>query len=228
MTTLVEGFYKFKKDVFPAKRALYRELANSQAPHSLFITCADSRVVPNLILQSEPGDLFLSRTVGNQVPPYGSALDGGVASSVEYAVKALHVEHIVICGHSDCGAMKAVLHPEKLAALPATAAWLRNASAARSVVLDSYQGLSDELLLHLLTEENIVAQLEHLKTHPAVAALLARGKLQLHGWFYHIQSGEITAYNALTGTFSPLGKDNATATPARRILTESPALQGAA
>lgn len=224
MTNLIDGFLKFKKDVFPAKRQLYRELAHGQSPHTLFITCADSRIVPDLILQSEPGDLFVCRTVGNQVPPRGSQGESGVASSIEYAVDALGVEHIVVCGHSNCGAMQAILHPEKLAALPSTAEWLRHSDTARSVVLDSYRGLSDEVLLHLLTEENIVLQLEHLKTHPAVAKRLARGELQLHGWLYHIHSGEITTYNAASGVFAPFSKDAVNATPRRRIA----AFQGAA
>lgn len=228
MTNLLDGFLKFKKDVFPTKRHLYRELAQGQHPHALFITCADSRVVPNVLMQAEPGELFICRTVGNQIPPSGSPTEGGVASSIEYAVHALGVQDIVVCGHSDCGAMKAVLHPEKLASLPATAAWLRHAAAARSVVLENYQDLTDDVALHLLTEENIVAQLENLKTHPVVAARLARGELQLHGWLYHIHSGEITAYNAAAGAFSPLGKEAGNATPPRRLAAARSALKGAA
>ncbi len=217
MANPIDGFLKFKKDVFPAKRHLYRRLADRQHPHTLFVTCADSRIVPNTIMQAEAGDLFLCRTVGNQVPPNGSYAGGGVASSIEYAVQALGVEHIVICGHSDCGAMKAVLRPETLKSLPATAAWLRHAEVAREVVLASYRDLSDEVLLHLLTEENIVAQLEHLKTYPMVAARLTRGELQLHGWLYHIQSGEITAYDASNRRFAPLSREAANATPPCRV-----------
>jgi carbonic anhydrase len=216
MTNPVDGFLKFRKDIYPAKRNLYRQLAGGQNPHTLFITCADSRIVPNTILQAEAGDLFLCRTVGNQVPPHGTYSGDGVASSIEYALEALGVQHVVICGHSDCGAMKAVLRPDTLQSLPATAAWLRHAEVARQTVLAGYQDQSDEVLLHLLTEENIVAQLQHLKTHPAVAARLARGDLQLHGWLYHIHSGEITAYDMNLGRFNPLGRDAANATPPRR------------
>jgi carbonic anhydrase len=217
MKTLVDGFFRFKKEIFPQKQKLFRELAGAQNPTAVFITCADSRVVPDLITQSQPGDLFICRTVGNQIPPHGSAAEGGVASSIEYAVQALGVHHVIVCGHSDCGAMKAVLRPEKIAALPATAAWLRNAATARSVVLENYQGVTDEVLLHLLTEENVVSQIDNLKTHPAVATRLARGELQLHGWVYHIHSGEITTYDVRTGLFVPLTHDTATATPPRRI-----------
>ncbi|MCU1262108.1 MAG: Carbonate dehydratase [Bryobacterales bacterium] len=217
MNKLIDGFLRFKKNVFPQKRALFRDLAGAQSPTALFITCADSRVVPDLITQSQPGDLFICRTVGNQIPPHGSAPEGGVASSIEYAVHALGVQHVIVCGHSDCGAMNAVLHPERLKDLPSTNAWLKNAAAARSVVLENYVGLVDDVLLHLLAEENIVAQIENLKTHPAVAARLARGELQLHGWFYHIHSGDITTYDAQAGRFAPLDHGSATATPPRRI-----------
>lgn len=225
MNHLIDGFFKFKKDVFPAKRKLFRDLAQSQSPHTLFVTCADSRIVPDLITQSEPGSLFVCRNVGNQVPPFGSGANGGVASSIEYAVQVLGVEHVVICGHTNCGAINAILHPEKLAALTATAAWLEHAGAARSVVLDNYRGLPEEVQLHLLTEENIIAQLGNLKTYPAIATRLAAGKLQLHGWLYHIHSGEIVTYNAGKGLFAPLGKDANNATPAPRMQYEPSSLE---
>jgi carbonic anhydrase len=216
MKNLVDGFFRFKKDIFPEKKMLFRRLAGAQNPTALFITCADSRVVPDLITQSQPGDLFICRTVGNQIPAHGASAEGGVASSIEYAVQALGVQDVIVCGHSDCGAMKAVLHPEKLASLPATSAWLRNADAARSVLLENYKDAPTEVLLHLLTEENVIAQIENLKTHPAVAARLSRGDLELHGWVYHIHSGEITTYDARAGKFVPLDGNLATATPPRR------------
>jgi carbonic anhydrase len=217
MRNLLDGFMRFKTDVFPRDRKLFSELACGQKPEALFITCADSRIVPDVITQSRPGDLFMCRTVGNQIPPYGSGSDFGVASSIEYALCALNVPNIIVCGHSDCGAMKAVLHPEKLSGLPSTGSWLRHADAARSVVVDNYLDASDELLLHLLGEENVLLQIEHLKTHPCVAARLARGELQIHGWFYQIHSGEITSFDANTGTFQPLGHRPVSATPPPRF-----------
>lgn len=204
MQALIDGFYKFKSEVYPKERHLFRDLANGQKPHTLFITCADSRIVPNLITQTGPGELFICRTVGNQVPAHGASPDGSVASSIEYALRVLNVKNIVVCGHSDCGAMKAVLHPETLEALPATQAWLRNAAAARSVVLENHKDISDEILLHLLAEENVLAQIANLKTHPVVAARLARGELEISGWVYHIHSGEIASYDASRNAFVPL------------------------
>lgn len=225
MQTIIDGFLKFKREVFPQKKALFRELAASQSPTALFITCGDSRVVPDLITQSQPGDLFICRTVGNQIPPYSGSAESGVASSVEYAVQALKVQDVIVCGHSDCGAMKAVLKPERLAMLPATRGWLQNAEAARSVTFGNYTGVSEEVMLHLLTEENVIAQLENLKTHPSVATRLARGDLRIHGWVYHIHSGEITAYDAAAGRFRPLDQSfaNASATPPSRLKAASAA-----
>ena len=211
MNRLAQGFLKFKSDVFPAKRSLFRALAGGQSPHTLFITCADSRIVPTLVMQAEPGELFVCRTVGNQVPAYGLCAGHAVASSVEFAVQVLGVAHVVICGHTDCGAMKAILHPEKLSALPSTAAWLKTAEAARAVVAHNYKDATDEVRLHLLTEENVLTQLENLKTHPAVAARLAAGDLELHAWVFHIHSGEIYAYNSRHATFYPLGREHSNA-----------------
>jgi carbonic anhydrase len=226
MKRIIDGFLQFKTDVFPKKRTLFHELANGQHPMALFITCADSRIVPELITQTQPGDLFICRTVGNQIPPHGASAESGVASSVEYAVQVLGVQDIIVCGHTDCGAMKAVLRPERMASLPATRAWLRNADAAHSVIRDNYPGVAEDVLLHLISEENVIAQLENVKTHPAVAARLARGELRLHGWLYNIHSGEITAYDINTGRFAPLDHNTATATPARRV--HRAAFEGAA
>jgi carbonic anhydrase len=226
MKKIIDGFLQFKRDVFPQKRRLFHELAAGQNPMALFITCADSRIVPELITQSQPGDLFICRTVGNQIPSHGAAAESGVASSIEYAVQVLGVQDVIVCGHTDCGAMKAVLRPESLAALPATRAWLRNADAAVSVVHDNYPDVSNDVLLHLVSEENVIAQLENLKTHPVVAARLARGELRLHGWLYHIHSGEITAFDIGTGRFVALDHHVATATPVRRL--QRPAFEGVA
>lgn len=204
MKNLIDGFLHFKHHIFPREQHLFRQLGARQNPQALFITCADSRIVPTLITQSRPGELFVCRTIGNQVPLHGIPGDGGVGSAVEYALEALDVRDIIVCGHSDCGAMKAVLYPEKTVALPTTKAWLKQAEAARSTVIGNYPDAADDVLLHVLTEENILAQIRNLTTHPSVAARLARGQLDLHGWFYHIHSGEITSYDKDRKRFRPL------------------------
>ncbi|HEY7209337.1 MAG TPA: carbonic anhydrase [Bryobacteraceae bacterium] len=209
MQNLIDGFLHFKHHVLPREKQLFRDLGARQNPQALFITCSDSRIVPTLITQSRPGDLFVSRTIGNRIPAYGASADGGVASAVEYALEVLDVRDVIVCGHSDCGAMKAVLRPERTAALPATRTWLEDLEAVRSAVVRNYPDASDDVLLHVLTEENIAAQLRNLKSHPSVAVRLASGQLTLHGWFYHIQSGEITSYDKLQRVFRPLGTNAA-------------------
>lgn len=216
MKKLVEGFSYFKQEIFPSQEVFFQKLAQGQSPETLFITCADSRVVPDLFTQASPGDLFLSRNIGNLVPPYGDIM-GGVTAVIEYAVLVLKVKSIIVCGHTDCGAMKAILHPQWLEELPAAAAWLRYAEAARHIALSNDVSKSDEELLHCLTEENIILQLGHLRTHPAVAARVARGDLQLYGWLYHIHAGDVTTYDASTGRFVPLDEREIAATPPPRM-----------
>lgn len=217
---IVDGFKRFRKDIFPDQEALFKKLANAQTPRAMFITCADSRIVPELITQSSPGDLFVTRNVGNVVPPYGQ-MNGGVSTAIEYAVTALGVKHIIVCGHSDCGAMKAVLNPESLESMPTVKAWLRHAEIARTVVADhpGHENCSHHDPLSFLTEENVVAQLNHLQTHPSVASRLASGTLCIHGWVYSIDRCEIKAYDAQEGGFRPLDGEGPipTATPRPRL-----------
>ncbi len=203
MRQLLEGYRRFRHEVFPQKKDRFHLLAELQKPDALFITCADSRVVPDLILQTEPGDLFLCRTVGNIVPPHGQ-LPGGVSSTVEYAVEVLHVHHIIVCGHSDCGAMKAVLERRDLSRLPLTAKWLGFAEPAWRH-LDPGVDRSDTRALHTaLIHANVIAQIENLKTHPEVARGIAQGTLQVHGWYYDILTGAIDAYDESRRKFRPL------------------------
>jgi carbonic anhydrase len=215
MNQLIEGIKKFRTDVFPEHSGLFSKLACGQNPEALFITCADSRIVPELITQTKPGDLFICRTVGNLIPPHGQG-DGSVASAIEYAVIALNVSNVIVCGHSDCGAMKGLLHPESTERLPQTRSWLRYGHSAREVVRGSGLATSEGEQLSALVEENVVTQLEHLKTHPAVAARLARGNLQLYGLVYSIQTGEITSYDAVSECFIPVDGKLASATPRAR------------
>lgn len=203
LQSIVDGFQRFRTEIFPQEEELFKKLATAQNPRAMFITCADSRVVPELITQSSPGDLFVSRNVGNVVPPYGQMM-GGVSTAIEYAVMALGVQHIIICGHSDCGAMKAVLDPTGLERMPTVKAWLRHAEVAKTVVADNC-GCADHTTLGILTEENVVAQLDHLRTHPSVASRMASGQVFIHGWVYDIETCEIKAYDAEKGEFRLVG-----------------------
>ena len=217
---IVDGFLRFHHDVFPEQQELFKKLATAQTPRAMFITCPDSRIVPELITQSSPGDLFVTRNVGNVVPPYGQ-MNGGVSTAIEFAVMALGVQHIIVCGHSDCGAMKAVLAPQTLEGMPTVKAWLRHAEVARTVVAQTC-GCATQEHLGVLTEENVVAQLDHLKTHPSVAARLASGQLFIHGWVYDIETSAIKAYDAQEGRFRPLDGEGPTpsATPRARYSAQ--------
>jgi len=200
MKKIIEGLVKFQKEVFPSHEELFSQLATGQSPEVLFITCSDSRIAPTLLTQTKPGELFIIRNAGNIVPAYGQAI-GGVTGTIEYAVSALKVKDVIICGHSDCGAMKGVLDPDKVASLKSVAAWLHHGDAARAVVVENFSHLSEEEKLITLTEQNVLAQLRNIQTHPSVAGALQAGRLRLHGWIYHIGTGQVTAYHHQKGAF---------------------------
>lgn len=208
MQRLINGIHDFQRSYFSRNRQLFEELAQGQHPLALFITCSDSRINPNLITQTEPGELFILRNAGNIVPPFG-AIQGGEAATVEYAIKVLKVRDIVICGHSQCGAMQGLIDsPTACAHLPCVAAWLKHAEATRQIVQENYAHIKEPQ--HRLTaavEENVLVQLENLRTHPSVAAALVRGTLKLHGWVYKIETGQVFAYDPEVNQFISIEND---------------------
>lgn len=189
---LKEGARRFQVEVHAKRADEYRRVAETpQSPHTLVIGCADSRVDLGMITSSEPGELFVNRNVGNMVPPY-NGVRGGVSAVIEYAVTALKVKHAVICGHSDCGAMKALLHPEQASSMPTVRRWLHHGQAALMVRRSLGSRNEDECAeLARLTEENVLMQLVHLRTHPSVAGAMARGELTISGWVYDIGTGVV-------------------------------------
>ena len=192
LAELKAGIRKFRTEVYPRNKATYlKAVSEPQRPHALFITCADSRIDPEQITQSSTGDIFVTRNIGNLVPAYGEMM-GGVSAVVEYAVTGLKVQHVVICGHSDCGAMKALVRPESLTDMPAVRNWMNNAAAAMSVAksMAKKEERPSEFVKRL-TEENVLLQLQHLRTHPSVAGAMARGELTISGWVYDIGKGEV-------------------------------------
>ena len=191
---LVEGISRFQHDVYPKEKDFFERLAMGQRPDTLFITCADSRINPHLLTQSKPGELFICRVIGNIVPPYPGAI-GGISATVEYAAAVLRVPEIIVCGHTDCGVMKAALHPEEVRKYPSIAAWLRYVR-----VEDRQANPTPEYLL-AMAERNVRAQLENLRTHPSVAVRLKEGNLTLHGWVYHIGPGKVTAWDEASREF---------------------------
>lgn len=201
MNRLLDGVRRFRHEVYPTRREAYQEAARlPQTPHTLFITCADSRIDPEMITQSRPGELFVTRNVGNLVPAYGEML-GGVSAVIEYAVAALSVSHVVICGHTDCGAMKALLQPQLAERMPTVKSWLRNGEAARSVIDARGRSADPAQLLNSLIEENVLLQLAHLRTHPSVAGGQADRSLTVHGWVYDIGNGDVRIHDPGAGRF---------------------------
>jgi len=202
MQDIIDGFLKFQRDAFPERVKLFKDLATQQSPRALFVSCSDSRLVPELVTQREPGDLFVIRNAGNIVPSYGPE-PGGVSASVEYAVAALQVADIVICGHSDCGAMTAIATCKCLDHMPAVAGWLRYADSAR-VVNEARPHQTPHAKVEAMVRENVIAQLANIQTHPSVRLALEEGRVALHGWIYDIESGRIDAFDGRTGQFVSL------------------------
>jgi carbonic anhydrase len=205
MQKLIQGIHQFREQDFRPLQGLFEQLAKGQNPETLFITCSDSRIDPNLLTRSKPGDLFILRNAGNIVPPHGAA-NGGEAATIEFAVAALGVRDIIICGHSHCGAMKGLLQPELVASLPSLASWLSYAETTRRIVRDNYGHLEGDRLVTATVEENVLVQLENLRTLPAVGSRLVRGDLHLHGWVYKIETGDVFAYDFTSGQFVPLAQ----------------------
>ena len=218
MQKLVEGFHNFRDSDFGENRNLFEGLAGGQSPLALFITCSDSRIDPNRVTKTEPGELFVLRTAGNIVPPYG-AVQGGEAATVEYAVAALKIPDIIVCGHSHCGAMGGLLKLETLGSLPAVKSYLDHASATRRIVDENYSSVTDASeRLSVTVAENVLVQHENLRTHPTVAAAVNRGELKLHGWVYRFETGEVFAYDPKEGQFKPLEENARPAIEEKRAV----------
>ncbi|MDN5872020.1 MAG: hypothetical protein L0H73_15040 [Nitrococcus sp.] len=195
---LDEGTRRFQETVFPARRPLFEKLAGGQSPSVLWITCGDSRVDPLLITQMEPGELFIHRNIGNIVPPYATP-HRAEAAAIEYAVKVLGVQHVVVCGHADCGAVKACLNPASVEALTAVREWLELAGSLRERVEQRFGCSEGEECLERAIQQNALDQTQRLKTHPSVAEALAAGKLQVHAYYYRIATGEVLVCSNLEG-----------------------------
>ena len=207
MKKVVSGIVDFQNNTFKKHASLFAELATQQSPEVLFITCADSRIDPNLVTQTKPGDLFICRNAGNIVPPH-TRNAGGVTASIEYAVEVLGVQDIVVCGHTDCGAMKGAMNLDAVAHLPHVHDWLDHARAAVDTVNyrasnQDQESDADSALLNVI-RENVLLQLQHLRTHPAVAARVNCGEIELHGWVYDIETGAVTCLDETSHQFVPL------------------------
>ena len=207
MEKLIAGLHHFQEHVFGENEALFRDLASGQSPLALVVTCSDSRIDPNLVLGGQPGDIFILRNAGNFIPEFGPD-NAAEAATIEYAVVGLGIRDLVVFGHSQCGAMTAALHPEMAEGMPSVQSWLRHAQPALDALGKHYSHLdSDRTRLSALIQENVLAQLDRVRTHPAVAKALADGRLELHGWVFHIDSGRVFRYSAADDEFLPLVRE---------------------
>lgn len=206
MRKIIEGVRRFQSSVFQEQRELFEQLAKKQQnPIALFITCSDSRINPNLLTSTEPGDLFLLRNAGNIIPPYGAA-NGGEGATIEYAISVLGMRNIIVCGHYHCGAMQALLKMDDLHELPAVRKWFHHAEATRRIVRDRFRHLPREAQVDLAIEQNVLVQIDNLRTHPCVAVALANRELNVFGWVYRIETGEVMAFDPTLGRYLPLGE----------------------
>ena len=206
MKRLLDGIRDFHERVRPAYRERFAHLALGQAPDCLFIACSDSRVVPNLFASTDPGDLFVLRNVGNIVPPGGATCtgDGSAGAAVEFAALTLGVRDVVVCGHSGCGAMRAVLSGERVERAPNLDRWLdyTTPSIARAA---REEGLAPSLSpADRLSQAHVLQQIDHLRSYPVIAERLAEQSLALHAWWFDVAHAEVLAFDAASGAFTPL------------------------
>jgi carbonic anhydrase len=196
---LLPGLRKFSEKVFPNHQKLFESLSQGQTPHTLLITCSDSRIDPNLVTQTQPGEIFVVRNAGNIVPPYGSSR-GGEEAAIEFAIEGLGVRNIVICGHSKCGAMAALCSDQSIDHLPSVKEWLRHAHATKRRVDAMPESERD---LTKIVEENVLVQADNIKSHPAVSAALRARKVNIFGWVYNFEHGAITVFDPVNKRFIP-------------------------
>jgi carbonic anhydrase len=207
MQRLLEGVHRFQEEEFGKYKAMFRRLSREgQKPHTLFITCADSRVLAELITQSKPGDLFVIKNIGNIVPP-GTDFSGqnSTGAGIEFAVEMLGVSDIVVCGHSDCGAVAAFMAPQLELGLKHLHRWIELAAPVRDLIRTNYQHLkTDAERLRAAEEENVLFSIERLHSYECVSRRLAEGSLRLHAWFFKIATGELFAYDPVPKQFVPI------------------------
>lgn len=208
MQKLEAGIHHFKRTYFANHRELFHNLATEgQRPETLFITCSDARVVPTLITNADPGDLFIVRNVGNIVPSVERGVFGGVAAAIEYAIEVLEVTRVVVCGHTNCGAIEAILHPERVSHLKHVTRWLTESATIPELIRDRYAHLEGEQQVTAAVEENVLLQLENLRSFDFIARRLEQHKLAMSGWVFKIATGDVYDYDPDTEQFLQVGGD---------------------
>lgn len=189
MKKLLSGIMNFRKERLDTYRKEYSDIALGQKPDALMVACCDSRVVPNVFASTNPGDLFVVRNIGNIVPPHEPNQENSVIAALDFSVLTLHVKDIIVCGHSECGAMRAILNDNK--PTKAIAGWLRHGDVALQNLKQTHASCDH----NDLSKYNVIQQLQHLKTHPAVAKRIAEGSLRLHGWWFELTTANVYELN---------------------------------
>lgn len=203
MFKLIAGLHQFKTEIHAHNEEFFDRLSMQQAPEALFITCSDSRIDPNLLTQANPGELFILRNAGNIIPPHNDRV-GGEEATIEFAIVALGIKDIIICGHSQCGAMKGLLNTDLIRTMPAVCTWLDHAQRTKQLILSKYHDLDEKCKLEIAVQENVLIQLENLRTYPCVTERLDRNEIAIHGWVYEIESGAVHIYDSDYQQFLPL------------------------
>jgi len=220
MNQIIQGVSRFENEIFPRDRDAYLELVTQpQRPQALFITCADSRLNPNTFTGTRPGKLFILRNAGNIVPPYGSTGASGEAATIEYALTVLQIKNIILCGHSHCGAMRALLEGKLDNNMPCVRNWFQHSESTRRICAPGENCENGEITEETVLEavkENVIHQLDHLRTHPAVAVGLSRNELNIYGWVYHLAEGRVMSFDPDSGEFGYLTECGAKALPSYR------------
>jgi carbonic anhydrase len=200
MKKLIKGLHKFQTEVFPLHKDFFGDLTKGQNPEILFISCSDARINPHLVTSADPGDLFIIRNAGNIVPPYGQG--GSEAATIEFAVSELKVKHIIVCGHSHCGAVDAVFNLNSLSHLPYFQSWItQHIAPTLQLVKQNYQDIDHHSLVNVVLQEHVLQQIENLKTHSVVFNAIAQKTLSLHAWIYKFEHGDIFSFNLEEGQF---------------------------
>lgn len=213
MRKLIRGIVDFRQNMRPTCKDRFAQLALGQSPDALFIACSDSRVVPNLFASTDAGDLFVVRNVGNLIPPCGeegrSTSDESEAAALEFALLNLPVSEIIVCGHSECGAMRALVQGSQIDQAPNLMSWLRHGKKGLKKLQDGSSIGCDLERHNQLSQLNVLAQIEHLKTYPIVQQRVSEGKLRLHGWWFDIKEANVYEYDDGDRRFNLIDEDYA-------------------
>jgi carbonic anhydrase len=219
MEKLEAGIHAFRANYFASHRRLFEKLAEEgQRPETLFITCCDSRVVPTLITTTAPGELFIVRNVGNIVPSVERGMLGGVSAAIEYAVEVLQVGHVIVCGHTNCGAIDAILDPARTKHLRFVSRWLGESSSIPRLIEERYGHLEGEARKTAAVQENVLVQLENLRSFDFVRRRLDAETLEMSGWVFKIATGEVFDFDPVVGQFVQLARSDGQ----RSVLTSRP------